>query len=72
MTSAQIRTQFGNNVRKARRNRAQDVIAEQAMIPRSYLSSIECGKKNVGVEVIVRLAFALGVAVADLFEGIRI
>src|ERR1035437_1012902 len=54
---------FGQNVRKRRdaRRITQEVLAERAELDRTYISDIERGTRNLGIENVVRLASALGV-----------
>jgi transcriptional regulator with XRE-family HTH domain len=63
---------FGQNVRKRRAARriTQEVLAERAGLDRTYISDIERGTRNLGIENIVRLASALGVTSAKLMEGV--
>ena len=46
---------------------SQEELAFQANIDRSYLSGIECGRRNIALANIEKLAKALGVPVRDLF-----
>ncbi len=61
----------GTNVRKLRQEKklSQDQLAADADIDRSYLSEVESGKKNVGVEVLAKLAVGLDVHVTELLSG---
>ncbi|HET9225088.1 MAG TPA: helix-turn-helix transcriptional regulator [Thermoanaerobaculia bacterium] len=52
------------------RHLSQATLAERAGMHRTYLSSIERGRRNVPLDTVCRLAWALGVDVPDLFtEG---
>jgi transcriptional regulator with XRE-family HTH domain len=46
----------------------QEELAERAAIQRSYLADLERGFRNPSVRTLVRVANALGVALAALFE----
>lgn len=46
---------------------SQEQLAELSGLHRTYISSIERGARNVGVDNIERIARALGRSVADLF-----
>ncbi len=61
---------FGQNVRKQRdaRHFTQEVLAERAELDRTYISDIERGRRNLGIENVVRLAKALGISPAKLME----
>ena len=67
-----VLTAFGQNVRKRREARhfTQEVLAERAELDRTYISDIERGTRNLGIENVVRLAAALGVTSAKLMEGV--
>jgi transcriptional regulator with XRE-family HTH domain len=45
---------------------SQEDFAERANVHRTYVSSVELGKVNVGVEVANQLASALGLRLSDL------
>ncbi len=47
---------------------SQEEFAEKAGIHRTYVSSVELGKVNVGVEVANQLALALGKRLSALVE----
>ena len=60
---------FGYRVRDLRQARglSQEQLAEIAGLHRTYVSSLERGQRNVGLDNILALAAALGVTPADLF-----
>lgn len=60
---------FGQRVRTLRQARglSQEELAELAGIHRTYVSSLERGQRNVGLDNILAIAFALCVPPADLF-----
>jgi transcriptional regulator with XRE-family HTH domain len=62
------RRSFGVAVRRERERRglSQEDFAERANVHRTYISSVELGKVNVGVEVANQLALALGLRLSDL------
>lgn len=45
---------------------SQEDFAERANVHRTYISSVELGKVNVGVEVANQLASALGLKLSEL------
>lgn len=59
------------NLRRARRARglSQELLADVAGLDRSYVSGIERGERNVGIDNVGRLASALEVSVAGLFAA---
>ena len=62
------RRAFGLAVRRERERLgvSQEDFAESANVHRTYISSIELGKVNVGIEVANQLARALGIRLSDL------
>jgi transcriptional regulator with XRE-family HTH domain len=63
---------LGANVRRLRQERglSQEELGFRIGIHYTYLGSVERGERNVALRNIVRIARALGVPVAELFEGI--
>jgi transcriptional regulator with XRE-family HTH domain len=64
-----IKSTVGTNIRKLRQAKgiSQETLAFEAGIDRSYLSEVESGRKNVGIEVLEKVAKALGVSPKVLF-----
>lgn len=64
------RRAFGLRVRALREAAAlsQEALAARAGLHRTYVSSLERGRRNVGLDNVLRLAWALGVAPGRLFE----
>jgi transcriptional regulator with XRE-family HTH domain len=62
------RRTFGRAVRRRRERLgfSQEDFAERADVHRTYVSSIELGKVNVGIEVANQLAAALGMSLSEL------
>ena len=59
---------FGRAIRRARETSgfSQEEFAERANVHRTYISSIELGKVNVGIEVANSLACALDMKLSEL------
>jgi transcriptional regulator with XRE-family HTH domain len=59
---------IGTNIRRLRGERgwSQEALAERAGIHRTYLSSVERAERNIAIDNICRIAWALGVAGAEL------
>lgn len=59
---------FGRAIRqeRLRRRLSQENFAEKAGIHRTYVSSVELGKVNVGIEVANQLAVALELHLSEL------
>jgi len=68
MVLSDVLAQFGNRLRTTRQRKgiSQERLAEVAGLHRTYVSSVERGKRNISLMNIERLATALGVAMSDL------
>ena len=66
------RVAFGNRVRALRESRklSQESLAEIAELHRTYVSSVERGQRNIGLDNIFSIADALGVPAAELFRDL--
>jgi transcriptional regulator with XRE-family HTH domain len=62
------RISFGQAIRLARERLglSQEEFAERANVHRTYVSSIELGKVNVGIEIANSIAAALGLRLSKL------
>lgn len=69
MDNRTIEQKLGAAIMMRRRNQliSQEDFARKAGINRSYMSSIENGKRIVSVSVIERVARTLGITMAELF-----
>jgi transcriptional regulator with XRE-family HTH domain len=67
----EIKSKFGQRLRALRERMgvSQETLAEKAGLDRTYISSIERGKRNVSLENIARLSTALKVEIKDLFTN---
>ena len=65
---ADVFVRFGERLREVRQRAgvSQEKLADQAGLHRTYVSSVERGKRNISLQNIERLALALGVTMADL------
>ena len=63
------RLAFGQRVRSIRQSQglSQEDLADKAQLHRTYISSVERGQRNVGLDNIHAIARALGVTASDLF-----
>jgi len=68
MQTVDVRVRFGARLREIRLQKdvSQEKLAELAGLHRTYVSSIELGKRNISLLNIERLALALGVSMAEL------
>ena len=64
-----ILEQFGTKVRKYRLKKklSQEKLAELADLHRTYIGQVECGRRNVALKNIAKLAKALNVSIKELF-----
>ena len=62
---------FGQRLRELRLKKdwSQEELAFQAGLDRSYISGVECGKRNIAIVNIFRLADVLGVRPEDLIRA---
>ncbi|QEO15607.1 helix-turn-helix transcriptional regulator [Agromyces intestinalis] len=63
------RIALGDRVRELRLSRgiSQEQLAHLAGLDRTYVSGVERGHRNIGIDNVYKLADALGVPVSDLF-----
>ncbi len=68
-----LRAAFGERVRKLRTaaGLSQEQLAERAGLHWTYISGIERGRRNPGLNNLGRLATALGVSLPGLLDGVR-
>jgi transcriptional regulator with XRE-family HTH domain len=61
---------LGHAIRQVREDRqfSQEQISLQSGLDRSYLSSVENGKRNVSIENLQRISGALGVSLTELIQ----
>jgi ribosome-binding protein aMBF1 (putative translation factor) len=65
--------EFGDRIRRCRENLglSQESLAHKASINRTYIASLEAGRRNPSLDLICRLARALDVDVGDLIAGLQ-
>ena len=61
---------IGQAIRRARHafGVSQEELAHRAQIDRSHMGSIELGKQNPTLVVLVRIAYAMNIALVDLVD----
>lgn len=61
---------MGNNVRAIREAKgwSQDKLSDESGLHRTYISGIERGIRNPTIEIVQKIALALGVEVSYLFK----
>lgn len=70
--TSDVLIQFGKRVRELRllKGFSQEDLAELSNLDRTYISSLERGRRNVGLKNVTAIAASLGVSLAQLFEGV--
>jgi transcriptional regulator with XRE-family HTH domain len=65
-----IRIKFGNKIKFLRnqKNWSQEKLAHEADLDRTYIPSIESGRRNVSIVVIEKLAKALNVDLTEILD----
>ena len=64
-----IREKVGKRVKELRNKLgvSQEELADLVELDRTYITSVECGKRNISIVNIDKLAKALNVTLADFF-----
>lgn len=67
-----IKEEFGKRVRELRKQTglSQEKFALQVDLDRTYIASIENGKRNVSLENIEKLARGFGITISEMFKGV--
>lgn len=65
-----IKISVGKRVKELRNKLgiSQEELADLAGLDRTYITSVECGKRNISIVNIEKLATALNVSVKDFFN----
>ncbi len=66
-----IKVEIGNRIRKIRNQQgiSQEKLALKADIDRTYLASVEAGKRNISIVNLEKILNALDVSFCDFFQG---
>ena len=69
-----VREQLGARISQLRRMQgiSQKKLGEMVGLDRTYILSIEHGRRNVGLDNLVKIARGLGIDLPQLFDGIDI
>lgn len=64
-----IKQALGKRVKELRNKIgiSQEELADTAQLDRTYITSVECGKRNISIVNIEKLANALNVTLAEFF-----
>lgn len=65
-----IRILIGKRVKELRNNLgiSQEALADLANLDRTYITSVECGHRNISITNIEKLAVALKVSLKEFFN----
>ena len=65
-----IKVLVGKRVKELRNNLgvSQEELADLASLDRTYITSVECGKRNISIVNIEKLATALNVTLKEFFN----
>ena len=68
-----ITNDVGNRIRELRKTLgiSQEKLAEIAGIDRTYLASVENGKRNISIVNLEKIIVALNVTISDLFSTFK-
>lgn len=67
-----IKSKVGKRIKEIReiKNMSQKDLAYTSDIDRSYIASVESGKRNISIINLEKIAIALDVSLSELFKGI--
>ena len=67
-----IKKKFGDRVRELRleANLSQEKFALLINMDRTYLASVENGKRNISLENIAKIANGFNITIEELFKGV--
>lgn len=67
-----IKEKIGNRIRQLRQERyfSQEAFADLCELDRTYISSIEKGKRNVSIVNLEKIANALNIKISTLFNDL--
>lgn len=68
-----IQEKFGKRVKDLRNKKgiSQEALAHHADLDRTYMTSVENGKRNISIQNIEKIIKALGISVSDFFSEIK-
>lgn len=65
-----IKLKIGKNIKKYRNLRgwSQEKMAHECRIDRTYITSVENGKRNLSIETLQKIAIGLSIKITDLID----
>ena len=72
MMNMMLKIDFGKRVKSLRqkKNLSQEEFAFRIGMDRSYLASVELGKRNISLENIYKISKGLEISLSEFFKGI--
>jgi len=69
-----IQSALGKRIQRLRKDTglSQERFALQIDMDRTYLASVEAGKRNISLQNIEKIANGLGISIADLFKNLEL
>ena len=66
-----VQEKFGQRVKELRlkKNLSQEKLANTAEIDRTYMTSLENGRRNISIQNIEKIINALGISLSDFFDA---
>jgi transcriptional regulator with XRE-family HTH domain len=63
---------LGKRIRSLRKDRGwtQEELAHRSGLNRSYMSDVECGRSDLSLSTLQKIARPLGISVAELLTGV--
>ena len=65
-----IKIAVGKRVKELRNKLgiSQEELADRAQLDRTYITSVECGRRNISIVNIEKLAIALNISLSEFFK----
>lgn len=65
-----IKILFGKRVKELRNNLgiSQEALADLANLDRTYITSVECGRRNISIVNIEKIAIAFNISLNEFFK----
>lgn len=69
-----IQSALGKRIQRLRKDTglSQERFALQIDMDRTYLASVEAGKRNISLQNIEKIANGLGISIVDLFKNLEL
>ena len=66
-----IKQKFGEKIKSLRKEKglSQEKLAHLSKLDRTYIPSIESGKRNISITVLEKISNALGMTVSEVTKG---